>query len=162
MGRNNRNIISRRQVCKIGTYAIASSIADSSSISCTTFNILAPIYKRLNHEVLIHFSSIPFFFLASYVIIYMYMLNQWLCFLIGFDCALCWEGQDQSRRESENRANWLNRNHRILDWLLCERSSIICLQVIYAFLSNFFLYPSRLICNVWKGFLFFYFIFFKS
>lgn len=63
------------------------------------------------------------------------MLNQWLCFLIGFDCALGWEGQDQSRRESENRANWLNRNHRILDWLLCERSSIICLQVSMPFLE---------------------------
>ncbi|CAA7036498.1 unnamed protein product [Microthlaspi erraticum] len=30
--------------------------------------------------------------------------------------------------ESDNRAYWLGRNHRILDWLLYERSSIICLQ----------------------------------
>ncbi|AES98457.2 putative endonuclease/exonuclease/phosphatase, EF-hand domain pair [Medicago truncatula] len=55
------------------------------SISCTTFNILAPIYKRLNQE-------------------------------------------DQSSRESEDRDCWLARNQRILDWLLFERSSIICLQ----------------------------------
>ncbi|KAK2430179.1 hypothetical protein P8452_43625 [Trifolium repens] len=55
------------------------------SISCTTFNILAPIYKRLNQE-------------------------------------------DQSCRESEYRGCWLARNQKILDWLLFERSSIICLQ----------------------------------
>ncbi|KAI5657485.1 hypothetical protein M9H77_26278 [Catharanthus roseus] len=85
MGRKNRSINSIRRVCKIGNYAIASSIADRTCISCTTFNILAPIYKRLNHG-------------------------------------------DQSGRESENRANWLNRNQSILDWLLNERSSIICLQ----------------------------------
>ncbi|KAK1399385.1 Calcium-binding endonuclease/exonuclease/phosphatase family [Heracleum sosnowskyi] len=57
----------------------------NSAISCTTFNILAPIYKRLDH-------------------------------------------QDQSCRESDNKANWLDRNQRILDMLLSERSSIICLQ----------------------------------
>ncbi|CAL5367828.1 unnamed protein product [Camellia sinensis] len=73
------------RVSRIGSYAIASSIADPTSISCTTFNILAPIYKRLNKE-------------------------------------------DQSCRESDIRAYWLNRNHSILDWLLYERSSIICLQ----------------------------------
>ncbi|XXG77585.1 hypothetical protein AAC387_Pa08g1712 [Persea americana] len=54
-------------------------------ISCTTFNILAPIYKRLDKE-------------------------------------------NQSCRESENRAYWLGRNQNILDRLLYERSSIICLQ----------------------------------
>ncbi|XP_057507631.1 uncharacterized calcium-binding protein At1g02270-like isoform X2 [Actinidia eriantha] len=75
MGRISRN----------GSYAIGSPISDPNSISCTTFNILAPIYKRLNKE-------------------------------------------DQSCRESDFRANWLNRNHKILDWLLYERSSIICLQ----------------------------------
>ncbi|GFY84001.1 calcium-binding endonuclease/exonuclease/phosphatase family [Actinidia rufa] len=41
---------------------------------------------------------------------------------------LLWREQDQSCRESDIRANWLNRNNRILDWLLYERSSIICLQ----------------------------------
>ncbi|KAH1245661.1 putative calcium-binding protein [Glycine max] len=35
---------------------------------------------------------------------------------------------DPSCRESDYRAYWLARNHRILDWLLNERSSIICLQ----------------------------------
>ncbi|KAI9102161.1 hypothetical protein K1719_023671 [Acacia pycnantha] len=76
------------KVSRIGSYAIASSIKENQRqpcITCTTFNILAPIYKRLSHE-------------------------------------------DQSCRESDNRADWLTRNHRILDWLLCERSSIICLQ----------------------------------
>ncbi|XP_058206314.1 uncharacterized calcium-binding protein At1g02270 isoform X2 [Rhododendron vialii] len=84
MGRKNRGMTKGR-VSRIGSYAIASSIADPTSISCTTFNILAPIYKRLNQE-------------------------------------------DQSCRESDIRSYWLNRNHRILDWLLCEKSSIICLQ----------------------------------
>ncbi|KAK9145898.1 hypothetical protein Sjap_005801 [Stephania japonica] len=52
-------------------------------ISCTTFNILAPIYKRLDKE---------------------------------------------SSRESDYRAYWLSRNQKILDRLLSDRSSIICLQ----------------------------------
>ncbi|KAF5188905.1 Calcium-binding endonuclease/exonuclease/phosphatase family, partial [Thalictrum thalictroides] len=54
-------------------------------ISCTTFNILAPIYKRLDKE-------------------------------------------NQSSRESEYKAYWLSRNQSILDRLLYDRSSIICLQ----------------------------------
>ncbi|KAL0382494.1 UNVERIFIED_CONTAM: putative calcium-binding protein [Sesamum calycinum] len=35
---------------------------------------------------------------------------------------------DPSYRESDVKGFWLNRNKRILDWLLCERASIICLQ----------------------------------
>ncbi|GMI75956.1 hypothetical protein like AT1G02270 [Hibiscus trionum] len=54
-------------------------------ISCTTFNILAPIYKRLDQ-------------------------------------------QNQSVRESDFRAFWLARNEKIINWLLYERASIICLQ----------------------------------
>ncbi|XP_077248312.1 putative calcium-binding protein At1g02270 isoform X2 [Tasmannia lanceolata] len=54
-------------------------------VSCTTFNILAPIYKRLDNE-------------------------------------------NQNCRESEYRAYWFSRNENILDRLLYERSSIICLQ----------------------------------
>ncbi|KAL0400513.1 UNVERIFIED_CONTAM: putative calcium-binding protein [Sesamum latifolium] len=84
MGRKNRRI-NKGRVSRIGSYAIASSIKDPTCISCTTFNILAPIYKRLNHE-------------------------------------------DPSYRESDVKDYWLDRNQRILDWLLCERSSIICLQ----------------------------------
>lgn len=37
--------------------------------------------------------------------------------------------EDQNCRESDCRAYWFGRNQRILDWLLYERSSIICLQV---------------------------------
>lgn len=77
--------MTKGRVSRIGSYAISSSIDDPTCFSCTTFNILAPIYKRLNHE-------------------------------------------DQSCRESDNRAYWLNRNQSILDDLLFERSSIICLQ----------------------------------
>ncbi|TKY56415.1 calcium-binding protein [Spatholobus suberectus] len=77
------------RISRTGSYAIASSIQENQQpppcIACTTFNILAPIYKRLNHE-------------------------------------------DQSCRESDCKACWLARNQRILDWLLYERSSIICLQ----------------------------------
>ncbi|ESR57926.1 putative calcium-binding protein [Citrus sinensis] len=62
-----------------------SSIMGECCISCTTFNILAPIYKRLDH-------------------------------------------QNQSLRESDVRDSWFNRNQTILDWLICERSSVICLQ----------------------------------
>ncbi|KAK1274439.1 hypothetical protein QJS04_geneDACA010811 [Acorus gramineus] len=56
-------------------------------VTCTTFNILAPIYKRLNNK--------------------------------------------ESCRESEYRAYWLSRNKSILDRLLCEGSSIICLQEVW-------------------------------
>ncbi|KAL8049324.1 hypothetical protein ABFX02_06G013900 [Erythranthe guttata] len=84
MGRKNRGI-SKGKVSRIGSYAIASSIKDPTCVSCTTFNILAPIYKRLDHD-------------------------------------------DPSYRESDEKDSWLDRNQRILDWLLCERSSIICLQ----------------------------------
>ncbi|XP_042018217.1 uncharacterized calcium-binding protein At1g02270-like [Salvia splendens] len=84
MGRKNRALNNGR-LSRIGSYAIASSIKDPSCISCTTFNILAPIYKRLNHE-------------------------------------------DPSLRESDVKDYWMDRNQRILNWLLCERSSIICLQ----------------------------------
>lgn len=74
------------RVSRIGSYAIASSITnDPCSISCTTFNILAPIYKRLGNS-------------------------------------------EDKRRESDYRSFWYSRNQRILDWLLYERSSIICLQ----------------------------------
>ncbi|KAK8345507.1 hypothetical protein V6Z11_A07G154700 [Gossypium hirsutum] len=54
-------------------------------VSCTTVNILSPIYKRLDQ-------------------------------------------QNQNVRESDFRAFWLARNERIVDWLLYESSSIICLQ----------------------------------
>ncbi|PIM98876.1 Transcriptional effector CCR4-related protein [Handroanthus impetiginosus] len=84
MGTKSRRI-NKGRVSRIGSYAIASSIKDPNCVSCTTFNILAPIYKRLNHE-------------------------------------------DSSYRESDVKDYWLDRNKRILDWLLCERSSIICLQ----------------------------------
>lgn len=63
----------------------AASTIGGNSISCTTFNILAPIYKRIDKE-------------------------------------------NSNVRESDFRACWLARNQRILDWLLYEKSSIICLQ----------------------------------
>ncbi|XP_026658672.2 uncharacterized calcium-binding protein At1g02270 [Phoenix dactylifera] len=64
------------------------SMASERCISCTTFNILAPIYKRLHEE-------------------------------------------DQSCRESHHRACWLSRNQRIIDRLLGDMSSIICLQEVW-------------------------------
>ncbi|KAG2708702.1 hypothetical protein I3843_05G185900 [Carya illinoinensis] len=86
--RKDRRVNKMGRVSRIGSYAIASSMRDHHQqpcITCTTFNILAPIYKRINLE-------------------------------------------DPSCRESDYRAYWLSRNHRILDLLLYERSSIICLQ----------------------------------
>ncbi|XP_050203353.1 uncharacterized calcium-binding protein At1g02270-like [Mercurialis annua] len=88
---NNNNNINKGRISKIGSYAISSSMSmrdhrQQPCITCTTFNILAPIYKRLN-------------------------LNN-----------------NQNSRESDYRAYWLTRNHRILDSLIRERSSIICLQ----------------------------------
>ncbi|XP_022762805.1 uncharacterized calcium-binding protein At1g02270-like isoform X2 [Durio zibethinus] len=86
--RKDRRAKMTGRVSMIGSYAIASSMRDhphQPCITCTTFNILAPIYKRLSHK-------------------------------------------DQNCRESDYRTYWLARNQRILDSLLYERSSIICLQ----------------------------------
>ncbi|KAL0358824.1 UNVERIFIED_CONTAM: putative calcium-binding protein [Sesamum angustifolium] len=99
MGENSRTI---KRVSRIGSYAIASSITDPTCVSCTTFNILAPIYKRLSQE-------------------------------------------DPSYRESDVKGFWLNRNKRILDWLLCERASIICLQEFWV--GNEELHP---LCSSYK------------
>lgn len=84
---------SSRRINRIGSYAISSSMSmrdhrKQPCITCTTFNILAPIYKRLN-------------------------VNN---------------DKNQDSRESDYRAYWLVRNQKILDSLLRERSSIICLQ----------------------------------
>ncbi|KAL2556315.1 Calcium-binding endonuclease/exonuclease/phosphatase family [Forsythia ovata] len=49
MGRKNREI-NKGRVSRPGSYAIPASITDPTCISCTTFNILAPIYKRLDPE----------------------------------------------------------------------------------------------------------------
>ncbi|KAI9110850.1 hypothetical protein K1719_018288 [Acacia pycnantha] len=74
------------RISRIASFAIPSMKEKQQPlITCTTFNILAPIYKRLDQE-------------------------------------------DASCRESDFRPFWLDRNDRILDWLLQERSSIICLQ----------------------------------
>ncbi|CAN6288421.1 unnamed protein product [Urochloa humidicola] len=59
---------------------------DEPCVSCTTFNILAPIYKRMDSE----------------------------------NC-----------RESQYRAYWFSRNEKIIDRLLADRSSIICLQEVW-------------------------------
>ncbi|KAL6842381.1 hypothetical protein ACP4OV_027808 [Aristida adscensionis] len=59
---------------------------EERSVSCTTFNILAPIYKRMDSE----------------------------------NC-----------RESQYRAYWFSRNEKIIDRLLADRSSIICLQEVW-------------------------------
>lgn len=83
-GMVRRKSMLKGRISRIGRYAIASSITDQC-ITCTTFNILAPIYKRLSDE-------------------------------------------DEDGRESDYRTYWLARNQRILDWLLRERSTIICLQ----------------------------------
>ncbi|KAK8513153.1 hypothetical protein V6N13_032403 [Hibiscus sabdariffa] len=86
--RKDRRPKMKGRVSRIGSYAIASSMKDhphQPCITCTTFNILAPIYKRLSHK-------------------------------------------DKNDRESDYRTYWLARNQRILDSLLYERSSIICLQ----------------------------------
>ncbi|KAL5171517.1 putative calcium-binding protein [Glycine soja] len=76
-------------LCRISKSGCFSSVAevdrDPSCVSFTTFNILAPIYKRI-------------------------------------------DPQNQGLRESDFRAFWLARNERILDCLLSESSSIMCLQ----------------------------------
>ncbi|KAJ7963389.1 Calcium-binding endonuclease/exonuclease/phosphatase family [Quillaja saponaria] len=81
----NNGTISRTKSEYFSSMALAGADRDPSCISCTTFNILAPIYKRIDQK-------------------------------------------NQGLRESDFRAFWLARNQMILDWLLYESSSIICLQ----------------------------------
>ncbi|KAK8500441.1 hypothetical protein V6N12_013965 [Hibiscus sabdariffa] len=80
----NESVPFKGTILRTKSGKFASSISEPC-VSCTTFNILAPIYKRLDQ-------------------------------------------QNQSVRESDFRAFWLARNERIVDWLLYESSSIICLQ----------------------------------
>lgn len=62
-------------ISRIGRYAIASSITDQC-ITCTTFNILAPIYKRLSDdEVCLHFDH----------------FNDYKMLLIEGSYMLCWD-----------------------------------------------------------------------
>lgn len=154
MGRKNNDRVSR-----IGSYAIASSIKDAACFSCTTFNILAPIYKRLSHEVRVleelhdfllflvaEFGKVYFLcFLSSSLFkscvdirvcshfdVFLLAMFQKCDFFNGFVAMLIWVGeQNHNYRESDVKQIWLKRNKRILDWLLCERSSIICLQVLF-------------------------------
>ncbi|XP_068635046.1 uncharacterized calcium-binding protein At1g02270-like isoform X2 [Aristolochia californica] len=82
--KNNSGVFENKVKGRVSRRGPHASMTDPC-VSCTTFNILAPIYKRLDEE-------------------------------------------DQSCRESEYRAYWFGRNELILDRLLCDRSSIICLQ----------------------------------
>ncbi|GJV58104.1 uncharacterized calcium-binding protein isoform X2 [Tanacetum coccineum] len=49
MGRRNKGIANNKRSSP-SSYVINSAIDDPTCFSCTTFNILAPIYKRLIHE----------------------------------------------------------------------------------------------------------------
>ncbi|CAL9213393.1 unnamed protein product [Arabidopsis halleri] len=81
-GRNNKPL----SVMRFNSN-LASSMVESN-ISCTTFNILAPIYKRVDQK-------------------------------------------NHTIRESDSRSLWLARNQRILDLLIHQRSSVICLQEVW-------------------------------
>lgn len=60
-----------------------------------------------------------------------------ICFFTFVLNVMLWRWkQDPDCRESDHRAYWLARNHMILDCLLAERSSIICLQVCVLHLFN--------------------------
>lgn len=72
--RKDRRVNKMGRVSRIGSYAIASSMRDHHQqpcITCTTFNILAPIYKRINLEVpFCHFYSqngLSLFFISCYI-----------------------------------------------------------------------------------------------
>lgn len=78
-----------------------------------------------------------------YIHVILLPLFQIFDFLIGFVAMLMWVGvQNHNYRESDVKQIWLKRNKRILDWLLCERSSIICLQVLFL-LPSIFVYNAR-------------------
>ncbi|KAK8963421.1 hypothetical protein KSP40_PGU005114 [Platanthera guangdongensis] len=87
-GSQNNAEMKKTRAVKRGFGCGTAIVSTDGCVSCTTFNILAPIYKRLDKE-------------------------------------------DPSLRESQCRAYWLSRNQRIIDRLLVERSSIICLQEVW-------------------------------
>lgn len=80
---SSNNVVVNEELSRISKSVCFSQ--DPSCVSFTTFNILAPIYKRI-------------------------------------------DPQNQGLRESDFRSCWLARNQRILDSLLSESSSIMCLQ----------------------------------
>ncbi|RDX89073.1 putative calcium-binding protein [Mucuna pruriens] len=88
-GSSHNGYSSEGDLSRINKSGCFSSVAevdrDLSCVSFTTFNILAPIYKRIDPK-------------------------------------------NQGLRESDFRSFWLARNKRILDCLLSESSSIMCLQ----------------------------------
>lgn len=88
-GSSHNGYSSDGDLSRINKSGCFSSVAevdrDPSCVSFTTFNILAPIYKRIDPK-------------------------------------------NQGPRESDFRSFWLDRNERILDCLLSESSSIMCLQ----------------------------------
>ncbi|KAG6730499.1 hypothetical protein I3842_01G083000 [Carya illinoinensis] len=99
------------------TVSVGGAEQKEGSISCTTFNILAPIYKRLDQQEQVCISTTEISLLFS-----LYKLLWISLFLLGVE-------QNQCLRESDFRAFWMGRNRAILDWLLYESSSnIICLQ----------------------------------
>lgn len=89
-------------------------------VSCTTFNILAPIYKRLEDQVCL-------------VVVRIVLLEE-VAWRLWNDCCNC--NLIFQHCESEFHELWLNRNESILDRLLDLGSSIICLQVFCAVWGN--------------------------
>ncbi|KAE8697992.1 Detected protein of unknown function [Hibiscus syriacus] len=100
----------RGRIMRTKSGKISSPVDREPCVSCTTFNILAPSYKRLDQHVISSSSSSPFVRFANLILSRVIMQ------------------QNPNIRESDFRAFWLGRNERILDWLLYESSSIICLQ----------------------------------
>lgn len=57
-----------------------SSIMGECCISCTTFNILAPIYKRLDHQVSSYICLVPFYYHYYYKFL---LADSFFFFLVG-------------------------------------------------------------------------------
>ena len=97
---------------------------------------------------LIHRSDASFHTRIFAVTVYGYVYQK-LCVFKGFSEFISLRfvfKQNQGLRESDFRSFWLSRNHRILDWLIHESSSIMCLQVEICLLPHFWLERRLFFC----------------
>lgn len=95
--------------------------------------LLSIFWLQSTNDLINRSQSCPFFLWICWVSHYI-----WFCVVWNFYFA-CGVEQNQGLRESQFSSFWETRNQKILDWLLYESSTIICLQVIFVYLFFSFL-----------------------
>lgn len=90
------------------------------------FLVLLSIFWRQSTNDSINRSPVSPILLMNLLSLLLFSIEFW-----SFWC--CGVEQNQGLRESQFSSFWVTRNQKILDWLLYESSSMICLQVIFMY-----------------------------